>query len=385
MKTSILGLVVILATLSFAAIAERSIYLVRHAEKQADGTRNPSLTKLGQQRAANIAEQLKNKNINAIYSTDYLRTQQTAAPLSKLLNLEIKSYDPRKLQEFAEEIKTTNGNLLIVGHSNTTPALAFYLGGDAYGDIDESEYDRLYQLNFTNENVSSELLRSKPIKKFAPAQPVAINPALFRKGQHTYQMSFNNKVVGTAVHQFESDNQLIKLKEKTVIKDFGIDADIAISVNKHNLSPAYMKLTGSMGEPVDIHLNWNKANVSGHSLQARAPYKAQGKLKVDRKLSRNTVERSSVLMLAHLFELKKEKTNTFEWYNAYDDATKMIEASYLGDETITVPAGTFETRKIQFLGGAPSQIYYISKEKHPKVIKIEIIAMPWLYELIKVE
>jgi len=142
----------------------RNIYLLRHAEKIQGGTRDPSLTEVGRSRASNLVEQLKNQSIVAIYSSDYLRTKETAAPLAKHLGLTIQLYDPRKLKAFAKQILSTKGNIVIVGHSNTTPQLVILLGGDAHGDIDESEYDRLYRLTVSKNKTLTKLLRSRPIQ-----------------------------------------------------------------------------------------------------------------------------------------------------------------------------------------------------------------------------
>ena len=156
---------VLILTFCHSAMAERSIYLVRHAEKQIDGTKNPALTPQGLTRAHNIAKLLEDKNITAIYSTQYKRTLQTAAPLATKLGVKVKTYNPNKLKSFATDVLKSKGNLLIVGHSNTTPDLSIHLGGENFGEIDESEYDRVYQLKFTDKQVESVLLHSQPTLK----------------------------------------------------------------------------------------------------------------------------------------------------------------------------------------------------------------------------
>ncbi|WP_444996588.1 SixA phosphatase family protein [Aliikangiella sp. IMCC44359] len=137
-----------------------TIYLVRHAEKQTDDTKNPSLTQQGQQRAKKLAQTLKLKNIKRIFSTQYKRTIQTALPLAKQLKIDIEFYDPGKLLLFANEITTLKENILIVGHSNTTPVLVELLGGKPFGKIKENEYDRLYVLEKYHGEVESKLLKT---------------------------------------------------------------------------------------------------------------------------------------------------------------------------------------------------------------------------------
>ncbi len=177
MKTSLLTTAPVLLTLILLALilltiltppaysqVDRTIYLVRHAEKQNDGSKDPTLTAIGKQRAGNLSQILKDKNIVAIYSSDYNRTRQTAGPLAKRLGLNVVLYNPGKLKKFAAQLLNSQGNLLVVGHSNTTPNLASLLGGESFGEIEHLEYDRVYQLSFQAEQIKTKLLRSEPVQ-----------------------------------------------------------------------------------------------------------------------------------------------------------------------------------------------------------------------------
>lgn len=163
LTTLLLALVtLLLVTPTLAADENRNIYLIRHAEKQADGTKDPSLTEQGRSRAANIFKQLKGKNITVIYSTNYKRTRETASPLVAFLKIELTLYDSNQLKNFAEQLLAERGNALVIGHSNTTPQLVELLGGDPHGSIRESEYQRLYHLAINATGVKTTLLSSLP-------------------------------------------------------------------------------------------------------------------------------------------------------------------------------------------------------------------------------
>ncbi|TAF68679.1 MAG: histidine phosphatase family protein, partial [Flavobacterium sp.] len=56
-----------------------TIYLIRHAEK-VDNSKNPDLSKAGLERAEHWKTVLTQVPLKAVYSTDYLRTVQTATP-----------------------------------------------------------------------------------------------------------------------------------------------------------------------------------------------------------------------------------------------------------------------------------------------------------------
>lgn len=127
-----------------------TIYLVRHAEKAKDGTRDPDLTDEGRARAERIANMLKDEKLAAVYSSDYKRTRNTAAPTAKMQGKEITIYNARDLKGLKEELlkKYKKGQkVLVVGHSNTTPFLANLLTKEGkYEQIDESDYDNFYKI-----------------------------------------------------------------------------------------------------------------------------------------------------------------------------------------------------------------------------------------------
>ncbi|WP_051279843.1 SixA phosphatase family protein [Hellea balneolensis] len=136
---------------------DATYYLVRHAEKTAEKL-DPGLTQAGQKRASDLADRLSKIPLTAVYSSDYIRTRDTAAPIAILKNLEVILYDPRDLDSFAKGIVKQNGHILIVGHSNTTPQLSALLGGpEGTAIVEATEYDRLYILERRGENVTGRI------------------------------------------------------------------------------------------------------------------------------------------------------------------------------------------------------------------------------------
>lgn len=143
-----------------STVQETVIYLVRHAEKAADDPQDPTLSDTGTARAQALAEMLKEAGLTHIHSTNFKRTLQTAHPLAEALDLTVTPYDPRDLPGFATQLKAMPGRHLVVGHSNTTPALVEALGGHPGAPIAEDEYSRLYQLTLLKAGpVVSTLLR----------------------------------------------------------------------------------------------------------------------------------------------------------------------------------------------------------------------------------
>jgi len=133
--------------------------LVRHAEKTKD-KKDPALTKAGSQRAKDLVAALKDVPLTKIYSSDYKRTRNTAAPISAITGLDVVIYNPRDLRGFSKNLLMETGHILVVGHSNTTPQLSELLGGEAGTPIIEAtEYDRLYILKRHGVDIASSINR----------------------------------------------------------------------------------------------------------------------------------------------------------------------------------------------------------------------------------
>jgi len=127
-----------------------TIYLVRHSEKDISSNNNsdPPLTQCGEQRSESLSSFLKDVNLDAIYSTDYNRTKNTALPTAMSKGLEIKEYNYEKLKDFSRFLLENKQDALVVGHSNTTGVLAGLLVGEEMGEFDLDIYNRVYQVVF---------------------------------------------------------------------------------------------------------------------------------------------------------------------------------------------------------------------------------------------
>jgi len=134
-------------------------YLIRHAEKdRSTKEKDPELTHVGLKRAENWAHVFKDVPFDKVYSTDYKRTQQTALRTAKSKGLEVLSYGTENL--FNEEFKaqTEKQTVLIVGHSNTTPAFVnAIIGKQEQSQIEDSDNGKLFIVTI-DEGVSSVII-----------------------------------------------------------------------------------------------------------------------------------------------------------------------------------------------------------------------------------
>ncbi len=131
------------------AHAQKLVFVVRHAER-ADGgmttkATDPALSAAGEARAAKLAAMLADAGVTAIFATEFKRTQDTAKPLANRLKLKVQqtpSTDPAAVVAALKKAHES-GILLVVGHSNTVPAILKGFGGPDI-TIADDEYDNLF-------------------------------------------------------------------------------------------------------------------------------------------------------------------------------------------------------------------------------------------------
>ena len=83
--------------------------------------------------------------MRAVYATEYRRTRQTGEPTARAHGLTMTRYDAKQAAaEFAATLRREHrdGTVLVVGHSNTAPAIAASLCACDVAPMPETEFDR---------------------------------------------------------------------------------------------------------------------------------------------------------------------------------------------------------------------------------------------------
>lgn len=143
----------------------QTVYLVRHAEK-ADASADPVLSEAGQARAAALAEALRDAHPVLVLTSPLQRTRLTAAPTAGYHSapLEAVSLEGGGATHIAATVARVralpeDAVVLIVGHSNTVPAIARALGYAGAADMPECEYDRMTVLHLAGDGAHGEVSR----------------------------------------------------------------------------------------------------------------------------------------------------------------------------------------------------------------------------------
>ena len=127
-------------------LAQATVFVVRHADRGAEEP-DAALTAEGKARAEVLGQLLRDANITHIYTTEFQRTAQTAAPLARLANVQpevVKQADLDQLTALVRsQWRAAGESALVVGHRASVPKIVKALSGRDIEPLGTSEFDRL--------------------------------------------------------------------------------------------------------------------------------------------------------------------------------------------------------------------------------------------------
>ena len=160
----LLGLVAL--PCSVLAAQPSTVIIVRHAERAAEPAGDPVLTEAGSQRAKDLAAALSGAKITSVITTHLQRTQLTAKPImdaTGLTNIVVRAGGAGHADSVAANVmrRPAGDVVLVVGHSNTVPAIIAALGGPRMPDLCDSQYSHLYILEYGADRSAPRLIKAK--------------------------------------------------------------------------------------------------------------------------------------------------------------------------------------------------------------------------------
>lgn len=148
MKNSVLVLLLLACSSLLTAQTSTSghIFVVRHAEKESENA--DALSAQGRARADCLATTLKDANVVKVIISPTNRAAQTSQPTVREFRLQfkmMKADDYTAIARVANEA-AKQGDVLIVGHSNTVPLIVKSIANIDV-TVGNSEYDKLFVID----------------------------------------------------------------------------------------------------------------------------------------------------------------------------------------------------------------------------------------------
>lgn len=141
------------------------VVLVRHGEKAPAPAGDPSLSAEGSARAQALAALLADVPVTAVVVTPTRRTTETAAPAAQARGLTPEPVGfgggvPEHVNAVASAVRRNAGGIvLVVGHSNTIPAIVHALGGPVLPELCDPQYSQLFVVELPAAGGTPRLVR----------------------------------------------------------------------------------------------------------------------------------------------------------------------------------------------------------------------------------
>src|SRR5205823_575438 len=119
-------------------------------EKAASDGKGPELSRAGRSRAEALARILKDSGITTIFTSEFKRTQETAAPTATLAHVTPTVVAAKDTAGLVAKLHQLNGNALVVGHGDTIPDIVKALGIDMAIQIPDYDYTELLVVTLGN-------------------------------------------------------------------------------------------------------------------------------------------------------------------------------------------------------------------------------------------
>jgi broad specificity phosphatase PhoE len=145
------------------ALAQPSlVILVRHGEKQPSPADDPSLSDAGVARAKALDVALAHSTPGTIIVSTRKRTSETAAVVQARTGVvpTVIGLDAEHVRNVVATVRRAKGVVLVVGHSNTIPAIVNALAGTILPDLCDASYATLFVVTPATGAHAAQLVQS---------------------------------------------------------------------------------------------------------------------------------------------------------------------------------------------------------------------------------
>jgi zinc protease len=166
----------------------------------------------------------------------------------------------------------------------------------------------------------------------------------------------------------------------TNIGPFVRQADTTV-LDAPTLAPVSVRQAGTVqGQEAFVRLDYEGTHVRG---QARVPGREGPRnLTIDTTLAAGTLDDNQIEAVLTALPLAANARFTFAVYASGEGRVQTLTLAVAGEESATVPAGTFNCWRIDLTGGSQPMTFYVAKDAPFVLVKFEMVGMPVAFELV---
>jgi len=221
----------------------------------------------------------------------------------------------------------------------------------------------------------------------ADLHPKADAPALDRAQVVTHADSFEVLVQGNAMGGMTGSTTAtadsVTYTERTSIAGGALQQNTTVRFNPADLTVSQVDQTGStQGQPTDIHITYGGGHVKGKATTPQ-PNGPPQTIQIDTALATGTYDDNALAVVFPALPLAAGRTFNLNVFESGKGQVKVIQVKVSDGGTVIVPAGSFDSFKLDVTGGQVPTTFYVSKATPRRIVKITLVGAPFIFQLVK--
>jgi hypothetical protein len=171
--------------------------------------------------------------------------------------------------------------------------------------------------------------------------------------------------------------------EQTQIPGMGVQQNTIVRFNPADLSVTQVDQTGTQGgQAAETHLTYAAGRVKGRSVtpqQSGTPTTTD----LDTTVVAGTYDDNALSTIATALPLTAGQTFNLTVFESGKNRSSIMQIKVSDGGAVTVPAGTFQTLRLEISGGQVPIVLSVAKDTPRRIVKIEVVGAPLMFELVK--
>ncbi len=210
---------------------------------------------------------------------------------------------------------------------------------------------------------------------FTPrAMGLALDFSKLSARRDSFVVSVQGNAAGSSVYALESRAGGWTIRENTSIMGGMMKQTTQLDTDA-SMAPASLAQTMTMqGQAMKTEVTFAGGRAKG---SATTPGQTGPQTKaIDTELPAGTIDSDALQMVLPLFRWAADAKFTLNLFSPGKGTVEPVTLTVVGSESVKVPAGTFETWKVEQKGGESSVTLYISKDAAHRLVKIAPVGQP---------
>jgi hypothetical protein len=170
-------------------------------------------------------------------------------------------------------------------------------------------------------------------------------------------------------------------RERLAIAAAGVSQQTTVRFDPRTATVQQVDQTGgAAGQTSEIHLTYADGRVRGTSVTPQ-PTGTPRSLAIDTAVAAGTYDDNALPVVIAALPLEAGRTLNVGVFSSNDATVKVMSVKVGAAESVTVPAGTFQAYRLDISGGQAPYVFYVTTGTPRRIVKIEIVGAPFVFEL----